>query len=308
LFTIGYANLDGSGGGGELDISGATANKPHGVTIDPAGGRIYWTNLDSTIFYANLDGSGGGGQLNTSGATDRGGIGMAIDPLEGRIYWGNLGNNTISYAKLDGTGGGGQLDITGSSPSSPRFVALLRSPSATGAPQVAGGSGVGSLLTCSQGAWAPDLLGSFVYRAPQSFAYQWSRNGADIAGATAASYTAPDRGRYRCRVTATNQAGSTSQLSDRHRISAPSAVITHRPRSKTRKRKAIFEFAGPRGTALAGFRCSLDGAPYRACASPYTAKVEKGRHSFKVKAIDPDGNVGPPATDHWTVKKQSWRR
>ena len=59
--TISYANLDGSGGGGELNISGATANKPHGLAIDPAAGRIYWANDDNTISYANLDGSGGGG-------------------------------------------------------------------------------------------------------------------------------------------------------------------------------------------------------------------------------------------------------
>ncbi len=307
LFTIGYANLDGSGGGGELNISGAIANKPHGVTIDPVSRRIYWTNLDSTIFYASLDGAGGG-QLNLSGATDSGGIGMAIDPVEGRIYWGNLGNSTISYANLDGSGGGGQLNISGATPSSPRFLALLRSPSAAGAPQIAGGPSVGSALTCSQGAWAPDLLGSFVYRAPQSFAYQWSRDGADIAGATGASYTAPVPGDYRCLVAATNEVGSISQVSDPHQVSVPSAVITDRPRNKTKKRKGTFEFTGRGATAIAGFHCSLDAGPFVACSSPYAVEVRKGRHTFRVVAIDQAGNVGMPATDRWTVKKKRWRR
>jgi DNA-binding beta-propeller fold protein YncE len=219
VFSIGFADLDGSGGGGELNTAGAAVSKPHGVTIDPAGEKIYWTNVDSTIAYANLDGSGGGGQLNLSGATDEGGIGMAIDPPTGRIYWGNLGNGTISYANLDGSGGGAQLNVSGANANQSRFVALLRSPSGAGPPQISGGSSAGSVLSCSQGSWAPDLLGSFFYRAPQTLAYQWSRHGADIAGATGNAYTPGGRGgNYSCRVTATNQAGSTSQTSAGHSV------------------------------------------------------------------------------------------
>ena len=306
VFSIAYAGLDGSGGG-ELDISGAIANKPHGVSIDPVSRRVYWTNLDSKIYYANLDGSGGG-QFSTAGATDSGGIGMAIDPVEGKMYWANLGNHTISYANLDGSGGGGQLNISGASPSSPRFLAVLRSPSGAGAPQIVGGSTIGSALTCSQGAWAPDLPGSFVYRAPQSFAYQWSRDGADLAGATDTSYTAALPGEYRCVVAATNEVGSTPQVSDPHQVAAPSVVITHRPRNRTRKRKVAFEFTGHGPTAIAGFRCSLDGGRFVTCSSPYAVRVKKGSHTFRVEAIDQAGNVGSPATDHWKVKRKRWRR
>src|SRR5690348_5485219 len=65
--TISYANLDGSGGGGELNLAGATPSGPRGVAIDTAAGRIYWANQgNNTISYANLDGSGGGAQLNIS--------------------------------------------------------------------------------------------------------------------------------------------------------------------------------------------------------------------------------------------------
>jgi hypothetical protein len=40
------------------------------------------------------------------------------------------------------------------------------------------------------------------------------------------------------------------------------------------------------------------------CSSPYTVKVKKGNHNFRVKAIDPAGNTDPtPATDSWKVKK-----
>ncbi len=175
--TISYANLDGSGGGGELDISGSHPNEPHGLVLDTAAGKLYWANIGNTISYANLDGSGGGGELNLAGATERGAVGLGIDPTTGRIYWGNLGGDNLSYVNLDGSGGGGLFNTSPVTPSDPRFVALLRAPSATGAPQITGGSSPNAVLSCSQGEWAPDALGSFFYRAPQSFVYQWTRNG-----------------------------------------------------------------------------------------------------------------------------------
>ena len=78
---------------------------------------------------------------------------------------------------------------------------------------------MGAALTCSQGSWLPDLLGSFLYRVPQSFAYAWTRNGAAIPGAGANSYRAFASGDYRCRVTASNPAGSASQTSAVHAVS-----------------------------------------------------------------------------------------
>ena len=121
--TISYANLDGSGGGGQLNLSGATPSSPRGVAIDRAAGRIYWANQgNDTISYANLDGSGGGGELNISGTLPSKPHGLAIDPAAGRIYWAN-DDNTISYANLDGSGGD-QLDITGATPDSPYGAAI----------------------------------------------------------------------------------------------------------------------------------------------------------------------------------------
>ena len=64
------------------------------------------------------------------------------------------------------------------------MLALLRAPVGTGAPQVSGSAGVGQTLTCSPGTWASDLLSAFLYRAPQSTAYQWTVGGVPIAGAT----------------------------------------------------------------------------------------------------------------------------
>jgi hypothetical protein len=106
--TVSFANLDGSGGFGNLDTTGATVDEPVGVTIDPGAGKIYWANSAGKISFANLAG-GGGGDLSTTGATLNNPIGLAIDPAAGKIYWANEGATTapgISFAKLDGSGGG----------------------------------------------------------------------------------------------------------------------------------------------------------------------------------------------------------
>ena len=397
--TISYANLDGSGGGGQLNISGTTPNKPHGVGGRPHGGEdllgqrrndtISYANLDGsggdqldiyrgdpgrplrrgdrprggedllgrparehdllrqprrigrrrrarhlrfdpgghtrrgdrpprgedllgqrppvrrlhTISFANLDGSGGGGELNLTGSTPSGAVGLAIDHEANRLYFGNLGNDTISYVNLDGSGGGGQLNLTGATSSDPRFLALLRSPSGAGVPQIAGGSSAGSALTCSQGAWAPDQLGAFLYRAPQSFAYQWSRDGAEIGGATDPSYTANVPGDYRCRVTATNEAGSTSQTSDTHTVPAPSATISDGPKDKTKKKKATFEFTGGEAAAR-GFQCSLDGAPFVACARLTRSRSRRASTSSRLRRSIRPATSSSPATDDWKVKKR----
>lgn len=39
------------------------------------------------------------------------------------------------------------------------------------------------------------------------------------------------------------------------------------------------------------FECKLDRKPYRACTSPYKAKLGLGEHKFRVRAIDPEGNA-----------------
>jgi hypothetical protein len=57
-----------------------------------------------------------------------------------------------------------------------------------------------------------------MYRVPQRFAYQWGLNGTNIAAASKSTYTASASGDYRCKVTASNAAGSTSQTSAPHTV------------------------------------------------------------------------------------------
>jgi hypothetical protein len=181
---ISYANLDGSGGGGELNITGAT-------DADPTG-------LAGTISYASLSG-GGGGQLNITGTSALTPFGLAIDPVAGKVYWadqdGYNDTTSIYYANLNGSGGG-VLDTTGATPVAPIFPVLLEVPSGTGVPVVSGGSTVGATLSCSAGTWASDLVGSFLYLAPRSFAYSCTLNGTAISGATSTTLTAAVPGQY----------------------------------------------------------------------------------------------------------------
>jgi DNA-binding beta-propeller fold protein YncE len=98
--TISFANLDGTGGVGQLDTTGATVSHPGGTAIDAATNKIYWANALAGISFANLDGTGGGGQLDTSGATVSGAEGVAIDPATNKIYWA-IGHDDARRVGLD---------------------------------------------------------------------------------------------------------------------------------------------------------------------------------------------------------------
>ncbi len=212
--AISYANLDGTGGATDLDTTGVTIAHPTGLAVDSS--RVYWTNeTPEGIFFADLDG-GGADQLDTTGAQVNSPAGIAIDPGAARVFWANAAApSTISYASLDG-GGGGALNTSGATLESPHYLALLRAPQAAPTvkvPEISGQHLIERPLYCNKGAWAADLPGSYLYRAPQSYSYAWSRNGVEIGGATESSYRPTKPGTYNCTVTATNAAGSTGQTS-----------------------------------------------------------------------------------------------
>lgn len=212
--TISYANLDGSGGAGDLDTTGATVMRPIGLAIDKAAGRVFWTNneVPEGVFYADL-GGGNGGELGTTGAALETPAGLALDPNAGDVFWINSLPDTISRANLDGSGDGAELSLGGATSESPLYLALLRAPNGTGIPAITGAKLIERPLFCSEGEWAPDLLGSFLYRAPQTVSYAWLRNGEVIPGAEKSTYRPIKPGTYDCRVTATNAAGSSAQTS-----------------------------------------------------------------------------------------------
>ena len=206
---ISFANLDGSGGG-DINTTGATVDNPQGVAVDPGANRIYWANVyGQKISFAKLDGSGGG-DLNTTGATVSNPAGVSLDAAAGRIYWASVLGGKVSFARLDNSGGG-DLDTTGATTSFPNYPVILKAPTGNSAPQISESE---RTLSCSPGGWSADLIASFLYRAPSSFAFRWTQDGSEVAGANSSSLAPTAAANYRCQVTASNPAGSVSQASD----------------------------------------------------------------------------------------------
>jgi PKD repeat protein len=81
----------------------------------------------------------------------------------------------------------------------------------------------------------------------------------------------------------------------------PRSSLNQAPSAYTNDPSASFVFSANEPTG--GFRCSLDGAPLAACASPVvTDALPDGEHVFEVEATDVAGNVeDPPLRREFTV-------
>ena len=90
--------------------------RPSGITLDLAGGKIYWTDRDrlgytnpsgrNSIQRANLDGSNIEDLVTLSsegGSGDTGPRGIALDISHGKMYWTNCEAGKIQRANLNGT-------------------------------------------------------------------------------------------------------------------------------------------------------------------------------------------------------------
>jgi hypothetical protein len=217
---IGYAAIDGSGGG----LIPLAAEPVGGLAIDDRGGRIYWVSGEK-ILSMKLDGSDQV-PLATGTATLAKPAGLAIDEATRTLYWANRGAHAISFAKLDGSGTVGQVNLTGSPPGNTADLALLVAPRNLAAPEVSGEAAPGQVLSCSPGWWATDQPQARLFDAAASFAYRWTRDGAPIPGATAAALTVPAAGAaYGCTVTASNAAGATAATSAPKVVPAPPAPV-----------------------------------------------------------------------------------
>jgi hypothetical protein len=84
---------------------------------------------------------------------------------------------------------------------------------------------------------------------------------------------------------------------------APNTTITGRPAASTTNRKATFRFTSNESGST--FQCRHMSGAWAACSSPKVySNLGFGMHSFKVRAIDKNGNVDPtPATDTWRVRR-----
>ena len=125
------------------------------------------------------------------------GAGATIDRATGRL--GLPTDALVTGAEVTVTAGNSGGSATAAFRVSVRGVA----PAATVEPGLAGSGKVGAEIRVEPGSWSG--------KPAPTLALQWRRDGADIAGATAAAYVpvaADDRARLTCRVTATNAAGT----------------------------------------------------------------------------------------------------
>ncbi|HWC08099.1 MAG TPA: hypothetical protein VG458_03505, partial [Solirubrobacterales bacterium] len=250
--VIAYANLNNTGGGGTLALSAAVVSA-YAFAVDPLGGRLYWSEGSEDRFaYTGLLG-GAVTILDVTGAEVNGSYGFAVDPTLNKISWSNYSNaanrvNGLGFASLSG-GGGGNITPPVAPFDGPQDLLVLKSPTGTSAPAITRAKGNRSKLTCSTGAWAADFAGSYVYQAPTTYAYQWLRNGAVLAGATAATLTAKSAGKYTCNVTGANQAGGATIASALANIAASKA------RLKTKKKATV----KPGGTATFALKVTNQG-------------------------------------------------
>ena len=72
------------------------------------------------------------------------------------------------------------------------------------------------------------------------------------------------------------------------------------PSNPSSDTQPTFKFTDPDGSAA--FQCSLDGASFTGCTSPYqTPVLSDGPHTFAVRSIDSAGNVSAATSYTWTV-------
>jgi hypothetical protein len=157
------------------------------VTTDEPDSGILLTRFANTNTILGTVEAGG---VHTICASDAADDAIAFDN-----WWGVTSGKNI-MAVEDGGDGVSILALDG----------LASDPPAnTVAPAVTGTAVVGSLLSCTTGTWtgSPTI----------TYTYQWKRNGVNIGGATASTYTlvqadAGNTANIKCTVTATNGAGA----------------------------------------------------------------------------------------------------
>lgn len=90
----------------------------------------------------------------------------------------------------------------------------------------------------------------------------------------------------------------TESLRDR-----PNTSITKAPKRTTTERRARFAFAS--SVPESGFRCRLDRGSFERCASPAVyRRLNPGRHTLRVRAVDGGRIDRTPAIHRWKVVRR----
>ena len=299
-FALARYNSDGSldetfGGGGLLTTPDSGA--PSAVAFQPDGRIVAVGNAGSDFALAryNTDGtfdtsfSDDGKQITDFGGSDFTGD-VALQP-DGKIVvvggtWGATGVN-FALARYHGTGG--------SPDTTPPDTTITDGPSGTTNVSTTtfsfASSENGSTFVCrlddtpSFSCISPHT--STVNDGPHTFEV-WAEDAAGNLDTTPASRSfAVDTARPDTSVTSVADGNGTP--------------LGHG--TATLSKVATIAFAGTDNVAVAGFECSLDGAAFTACSSPWArGALAVGRHDFAVKAVDTSSNRdGTPALHTWSV-------
>ncbi len=114
--SIGYANLDGSGGAGELFRGASTPNS--NLAVDSANGYLYWAEGSGAIRRGAIDGSGAVTTIVDDCATTVSETGaIVVDPDAGRIYrHAKRASDGVFVLQAMGVDGSGCVDIAATIP------------------------------------------------------------------------------------------------------------------------------------------------------------------------------------------------
>ena len=94
---------------------------------------------------------------------------------------------------------------------------------------------------------------------------------------------------FRVRATDAGKRSSTATRSFTVDLQLPETTIDKAPPGRTFKKRATFKFTGEGADR---FECKFDQGRWGACTSPTKyKKLKKGKHTFKVRAIDAAGNI-----------------
>ncbi len=98
--------------------------------------------------------------------------------------------------------------------------------------------------------------------------------------------------------------GSGGRVNAAHALAytAPNTIFKGGPAASTKKRTATFKFVS--NGYRSHFQCKLDKGAWKACKSPKTYRsLKKGKHTFRVRAIDQAGNIDPsPIARSWRIR------
>ena len=145
--------------------------------------------------------------------------------------------------------------------------------------------------------------------------FECSLDGAPFAEcASPKEYTGLALGQHTFNVRATDAAGNTGSPTDYvwtieepADITAPDTQITGQPVKDTNNTAATFSFTGTDNKTPAAdlrFECQLDNqaSGFVPCTSPQSySGLGQGLHTFEVRAVDQDGNIGNAVGYTWTV-------